>query len=683
MFHKNDVISWRGSNYRLLSVVEDQVALYPMSATGLAVVIEPVSELNAAEKSGAAVLVNDPFEAIQHKTPKGRAVEKMEQTYGLIRPLLDQGDAILTSAPTRNKALMQISGGNASLRRKAVRALAAFWKKGQSENVLQPEYGKNTDLRNCLRKPGRRFKNKDINPPAVNDELRAQFRRIIDRYVLKQDGISLQRAHALLVNDYIKEHPGSTAATAPSFNQFRYFYRTYKTFPEKLRAKTPDLQYDKDKRTLHGTVYDIVHGVGQIYEIDSTVTSVYLVSEQDRKRLIGQPTLYVVTDVYSRVIVGVHVAIEAAQFETAAAALAVAIGDKKPILDVFSDGLQPVDWNISGIPSMLAADNAELSGRQIESFCRSCSVQISNTKAYRGDQKGVVERTLGLVQERIDPVIEAKASESRLKKEGRKDNRGKASLTLSDYLKIILNAVMDLNNRVLCDPPPDYPAELDPTPIAVWNWCHRPGGGRSFLRRAPKQDILRQSLMPRFDATISREGIKAQRITYDCERARELGWFERDRNAPRPEAGQLAIDPNNVGSAWYFEQKDTSPTQAWPCTLSASCRRFEGMPLFEVRSTRDLQHIAATRAEMTHKKIQGTMYRRNEEIVKQAKDAQPGAKKSLKADVEALAQNRYDERGYQARKSQGEEARKPPRPKAERPSKPYEFPDDFDDLTED
>ena len=434
---------------------------------------------------------------------------------------------------------------------------------------------------------------------------------------------------------------------------------------------------------MHGTVYDIVHGVGQIYEIDSTVTSVYLVSEQDRKRLIGQPTLYVVTDVYSRVIVGVHVAIEAAQFETAAAALAVAIGDKKPILDVYSDGLQPVDWNISGIPSMLAADNAELSGRQIEFFCRSCSVQISNTKAYRGDQKGVVERTLGLVQERIDPVIEAKASEFRLKKEGRKDNRGKASLTLSDYLKIILNAVMDLNNRVLCDPPPDYPAELDPTPIAVWNWCHRPGGGRSFLRRAPKQDILQRSLMPRFDATISREGIKAQRITYDCERARELGWFERDRNAPRSEAGQLAIDPNNVGRAWYFEQKDTSPAQAWSCTLSASCRRFEGMPLFEVRSTRELQSVAAARAELTHKQIQGTMHRRNEEIVKQAKAAQPGAKKSLKADVEALAQNRFDERGYQARKSQGEEARQPSRVQTGRPPSPYEFPDDFDDLTED
>lgn len=680
MFQKNDVISWRDVSYRLLAYVDDEVVLFPMAESGITVVKEKSAALSDAERNGTAKLLEDPYFSLQHKTPQGKAFEKMEQNYALIKPLIDGGDEMLVNGSLRSRTLNEIGGGNLSQRRKAVRVLSAYWKKGQTENALQPEFGKNTAPRNCLRKSGRRFSAPGVNPPPVNDELRRLFSRIIDRYMLKSDGLSLAGAHARLVSEYIESHPGATADTAPTYNQFRYFYRTYKSFPEKLRAMTPEGEYDKDKRTLLGNVYDIVDGIGQIYEIDATKPSVYLVSELDRSVPIGQPTLYLVTDVYSHMIVGVHVAIESAQFETAAAALVNAIGDKADYLAANSDNLVGSDWPASGMPATVTADNAELSGRQIEAFCRSCCVRISNTKAYRGDQKGMVERSLGLVQSRIDPMVAAQPSKVTLRKEGAKDMRGEATLTLSDYRKLVLNAVVDLNNRPLSYAPPGYPPKRNPTPKDIWAWCRETGGGKSYLRRAPKEDLLKRSLMPRFEATVSREGIRAEQITYVCERAAELGWFERDRHAPRPKAPLLAIDPTNAGKAWVFETADTPPAEAWPCSLSAADKELEGIPLFEVRARKSEQSRSAARAERAHKEIQGRMHRANEAIARAAKKAKPKTKESLKSQLEGLAENRSAERGYQARKSQGAQAPQAKRIKPKEPANPYELPDDLEDL---
>lgn len=684
MFQKNDVISWNETSYRILAYVNGDVVLFPMdNDKTIGLKKESALALDAAEKAGTAKLLADPYLALQNRTPKGKAVEKMHNNYALIKPVLDGGDEMLVDVRLRSRTLNKIGGGNVVYRRKAVRTLGTYWKKGQTINALQPEYGKNTNPRNCTRKPGRKFGDANVNPPPVNEELRQLFRRIIDQHMLKSEQrLSLASAHARLVHEYIASHPGATSNTAPTLNQFRYFYRNYKSFPEKLRAITPETEYDKDKRALHGTIFDMVDGIGQIYEIDATKPSVYLVSEYDRSQPVGQPTLYVVTDVYSRMIVGVHVAIESAQFELAAASLVNAIADKSEFLATCGDNINPKDWNVSGLPANVTADNAELSGKQIEAFCRSNCVTIGNTKSYRGDQKATVERSIGLVQGRTDPVIDARPSAVKLKKEGAKDMRCDASLTLSDYLKIVINAIIDLNSRVLEFAPPGYPAGRAPTPNAIWEWCHSVGGGKSYLRRAPKEDLLKRTLMPRFDATVSREGIRTEKITYTCERARELGWFERDRHAPRPKAPRIAIDPANAGKAWLFPTEDTQPQDAWPCTLAAKDKHFEGSPLFEVRAYKNEQSKSAAQAEREHQLIQGKMHAKNEAIAKKAKANKPKTKESKKTLLEGLAENRLAERSFQARKRQGtsaQEAKKFKPINPEKPASPYELPDDLDD----
>lgn len=691
MFNKNDVIKWRDAEYRLLLATKDSAYLYPMSGNGVSLLVVSVGELAAAAESGHAVVMDDPFLICRTKfafqksqKQDSKAMDKLRDNLTLIRPLLELGENLVLDEALRNQVLKTLSQGNASQRRQAVRLLGTYWKKGQSEAALLPDYGKNCNPRNCKRKTGRKFKDPEICPPPMDDELRKFFKKIIDKHVLKTYGLTVAKAFSLMVNDYLETHPGATPETAPTINQFRNFYRTYKKFPERLQARTSSITYNKDKRSLHGNVYDIVDGIGKIYEIDSTKAGVYLVSEEDRTKIVGQPVLYAVSDVYSKMIVGVYVGIESAQFASAAAALVNAMGDKAAYLEKNSDHLSANDWDVSGLPHTVTADNGELSGGQIESFARSFSVHIDNTRAYRGDQKGTVERALGLIEDRVKPHLVARTPSVRLKKEGAVETRGKAALTLSEYRQMVLNAIVDLNNRPLEDTPPDYPSGGLPTPTAIWNWCKQVDGGKSYLQRAPKMELLARSLMPRFEATVSRNGIRAEQISYDCDRARELGWFERDRLAPRPNKPMLAIDPNNVSNAWLFDTEATGPAQAWPCRLAPESKRYEGTPLFEVRASEDAKSKAFQQAGRTHSEIQGKMYRRNEAISRAAQEAKPETTGSLSEQIQEIIDNRRNERGYQARKNGGvenkTESAMSKRIASSKPANPYEYPDDFEDF---
>lgn len=66
-------------------------------------------------------------------------------------------------------------------------------------------------------------------------------------------------------------------------------------------------RYDKDMRGLLGTSNAQVIGPGSRYQIDATISDVYLVSRLDPSLIIGRPVVYVVIDVFSRLITGIYI----------------------------------------------------------------------------------------------------------------------------------------------------------------------------------------------------------------------------------------------------------------------------------------------------------------------------------------------------------------------------------------
>ena len=74
----------------------------------------------------------------------------------------------------------------------------------------------------------------------------------------------------------------------------------------------------------------MANGPGSLYQIDATKDDIYLVSRTDRNRIIGRPVVYLVQDVFSRLIAGIAVTLEGPSWLGAMLALENTASDKTP-----------------------------------------------------------------------------------------------------------------------------------------------------------------------------------------------------------------------------------------------------------------------------------------------------------------------------------------------------------------
>ena len=85
-----------------------------------------------------------------------------------------------------------------------------------------------------------------------------------------------------------------------------------KQYPQvdNLKKRTNKIFYNKAIRPLNSTVNTQVIGPGSRFEIDATIADLYLVSTSSRRNIVGRPIIYLVIDVFSRMIVGFYIGFE-------------------------------------------------------------------------------------------------------------------------------------------------------------------------------------------------------------------------------------------------------------------------------------------------------------------------------------------------------------------------------------
>ena len=167
----------------------------------------------------------------------------------------------------------------------------------------------------------------------------------------------------------------------------------------------------------------------------------------DLKSIIGRPTLYAVVDVYSRLIAGFYVGLENPSYVTAMLALVNAMTDKVQLCQSYGYNIEPEDWPSIGIPDAILADRGELLGYQIESLEQAFGVRIENTPPYRGDAKGIVERSFKTLQADFKPFAPGVVTGDIVRKRGGKDYRLDATLTLHEFTKIIIGSILQRNQH--------------------------------------------------------------------------------------------------------------------------------------------------------------------------------------------------------------------------------------------
>nr|WP_070601757.1 Mu transposase C-terminal domain-containing protein [Pseudomonas sp. HMSC072F09] len=454
----------------------------------------------------------------------------------------------------------------------------------------------------------------------VTPDIERIFRRVIEERLLKEKHPSIPDAYASGLNLLRAVQPELPTSELPTLGQFRYFYGREYHFTDTLPRRMSAVDFAKDFRPLNSTSTTETLGPGYRYQIDATIADIYLVSEHDRSLIVGRPVVYMVLDVFSRMVVGMYVGFEGPSWVSAMVALANTVADKVEYCRQYGLEIDASDWPVKGLPDVILADKGELNGTKVEAFSQAFGVRIENAPARRGDAKGIVERYFRTVQERFKPYASGVVEDTTSRKRGGHDYRLDASLTLPEFTKIIIAGILHHNNfHTLSkyDRAAGMPGDLPAIPVMLWNWGLASLTGR--LRTAP-EELVWINLLPHESATVSELGIRLFGCFYSCPEAIREGWFHRGQGR-RPTGVTVAYDPRSADHIYL--RPSNSLKDYWVCDLADRSRRFRGMTFWDVwilsREERRSDVNAASKALAER----GKLLEQIESIVAQAENASP------------------------------------------------------------
>lgn len=647
MLYKNQVINREGKDWRIIHIEDGIVHLFPMDSEGVKLYPISYSTLMDELDKGEAKDVEDPYAMLRARSVEGKTEKKARERYRIIEPIVKDTGKLIDSH-SRRQRIEEAQKQNKIALMTVYRLLNTWLKKGQSPNAMIPEYGKNTKDRVTKTKSGP-YSEVSAKVPPSNEEVRSEFDKACHKYLLKPKHLSVKKAYVAFLGDYSKKHPEKAKETLPTIYQFKHYYnRNYP--PQVRRQKQNDtITFNKDIRALTGSTYDIAESVGSIWEIDSTVADVNLVKSDDRTKPIGRPIIYSVVDVYTGMIVGVHVGLESAQYKTAAQALFNAMTDKVEFCRAHHVEITADEWPCSGIPRCIVADNAELSGKQIEHFARCYGTAISTTPSYRGDAKGTVESSIGLVQSELKGILTGEPDKRVLKKAGARDARLEATLTIEEYTELVIRSILIVNRRIRDKTPKGFPSTLAPTPLTLWNLSS--SRGRVELIKVTNVEQLRISLLPHKEVSVSRNGFRVEGISYLCNKAVAKGYLDRS-DQPDHRKMLLAMDPSLVDRAWLIPDLNY-PLDSWDCELAPNSEHLQSMSWEEAKEYLKQSAKSVAQADRQTNLYAAEQASKQRELVKKSKQLTPKSNLSKAQRIASIKSSRTLER-RRLQKQQGE-----------------------------
>ena len=510
-------------------------------------------------------------------------------------------------------------------RKRLYRALYRYWLFGSVPNALLPNYiacgaqGKERQFLNG-KKSGR--------PPKDN----GVFRKVIAKNLSEEDKEAIRIGYALYKENKVESIKQAYTRTiskfyranhvVPGFSEDEIILRPLEELPTPtqfeywgqkafddmtvMRSRKGERKWQKDLRPIVGRSNQGLFGPCHLFEIDATIADIYLVSRYNRNWIIGRPVVYVVVDVFSRMIVGVYVGLEGPSWQGARQALLNAFSDKVAFCAAHGIPISQQDWPCFHLPQEICGDRAEMLGKAAEGLGTGLSINLAFPPPYRPDWKAMVESRFRLLNQLTQVHWTPGGVAERIKERGQRDYRLDATLNLQEFTRIIINSVLHYNrfsqqtdwlNEEMIN------QDIASSPISIWNWGINLGLGRPNIQSG---DLVRLHLMPKSKASVHAGGIYFFGMYYVAEDGSDNMRYARARTKGR-ETIDVWHDPTKPECIW-IRNEDKSLKR---CILRKSEERYRDYRLEEIRDM--LEMIKSTSPEHKYAEL-SSLVRLDEDI---------------------------------------------------------------------
>lgn len=591
MLFRNDLVLLDGARNRLLHIeeasdrawvinVDDEYA-WPAQATWSA-----ISGLNALTEDAKSL----PESRISEPAKRG-----MERAMKALAPLLEDLLPLFNDV-SRFRIIKKHAAATQTSVPSLYKWLRMYWQNGQTTMALLPRFNL------CGRSGGQVTANRGRGSAVgiatfqlEKDDI-AYFEEALNEHYWQDQRATLRDTYVKLLQRHYSFTDGNGDAyllepgERPTYRQLQYYVKTNYSAEQRLRARKGDKDFALQDRGVLGTIMDDCLGVGHFYEADATIADVFLVDEEDRQTIVGKPTIYLIVDRDSRLIVGLYVGLENPSWVCAKQAVLFISEDKRELCRRYDVGYQESDWVAHMVyPQGFLVDLGEWNSKGGEQLAKNLDIKVSFVPAKRADWKPVVESkhkqtraTLQYGTPGFDPPENAKRRQG-------KHYEQDASLTLKEFTKLMLELVIKHNRMPL----QDYPltmAELRngfvPSPINLWN---RGIVKRSGVLTRYAVDHVRMQLLARDTASVTEHGIEFRGCLYTTKTAIEKSWFVRARK----ERFQVEVSYDHRLVDNIYVHDLSGKGEPLLCELSSRSNVHRGRSFAEVKM---YQHLEALRA---------------------------------------------------------------------------------------
>ncbi len=277
-------------------------------------------------------------------------------------------------------------------------------------------------------------------------------------------------------------------------------------------------------------------------EIDHTPLDLFLIDEKTWLPL-GRPTLTVVIDHFSRMLLGYYLSFGDPSSAAVMGALRHAILPKETSHGSFPDLKIENTWPCYGRPDVLVVDNGlEFHGADLETVAFDLAMRIQYCPKHRPQFKGAVERYLKTINYYFGHQLPG-TSFARLHERGDYDSQKHALLTLAEFKHLFEKWVVDVYAQTLH-------RGIGTTPWAKWR--------EGLQRREPELPDSLRDFQRRIglvaERSLRRDGVSLRGIRYNGE---ALGKILRAYG--EGVKVRVLYDPEDLGEIQVWGPEDVDP----------------------------------------------------------------------------------------------------------------------------
>lgn len=281
----------------------------------------------------------------------------------------------------------------------------------------------------------------------------------------------------------------------------------------------------------------------EFIQIDHTPLDIRVVDNIYRKP-IGRPYLTLAIDVYSRMIAGIYVSLQAPGYYNVSQCLYNVFTQKEKILHQYNiDG----DWNIFGIPRIIGVDNgADLVSSDMQRVCDEYEITLMKRPVARPQFGAHVERVLGIINQEVHNL--AGTTFSNIIEKGTYKSDKEAMYTLDELKEWLIHYIVNIYHK-------KYHSGIEMTPEQKYMQGLMGDDENAGIGYLPSMidniEDVKISLLPTEYRTVQKDGITLDGIGYYSDVLRH--WIGKTDSEKSKIKHKIKRDPLNIQKIYFYD----------------------------------------------------------------------------------------------------------------------------------